>query len=659
MADYKTEYEYLKKSAQYHSNKYYNDDAPEISDFEYDELLNRIKAIEKEHPELIDETSPTQRVGGRPSSKFSPVSHNISMLSLQDVFSLEEVSEFCDKIKKEFNDAVFVVEPKVDGLSVSLEYRNGLFFRGSTRGDGAVGEDVTENLRTIKSIPQKINIEAEEFEVRGEVYMSREVFNELNELQRINEKPEFKNPRNAAAGSLRQLDASVTAQRKLDILLFNIQNLGGIDISYHSDGTDYLSSLGFPTVFYSICSNADEVCNAIKSIGDNRGKLPYDIDGAVVKVNSFAERLELGATGKFPKWAAAYKYPPETKATVLKNISVQVGRTGVLTPIAELEPILLAGTNVSRATLHNKDFILQKDIRIGDTVLVRKAGEIIPEVISVVADKRPADAKSFEMPDKCPSCGAEVFVDAEEAAIRCTNTDCPAQLLRTIVHFASKAGMDIDGLGPAIVSQLIDNNLVSSPADLYYLKKEDLLNLEHFKETSANNLLNSIEASKSRGLARLISALGIRHIGEKTSRVLCERFGDIDSIIAAEIAVIAEIQDIGEITAQSISEYFSLSSTKTLLQRLREANVLMTVEQKKLSDNRFAGVTFVLTGTLPTYTRDEASKIIEGFGGKTSSSVSKKTGYVLAGSEAGSKLTKAENLGIKIISEEEFNEMIK
>ncbi len=658
MLSYKQEYERLKSQAEYHSNKYYNEDSPDISDFEYDELMNKIKEIEREHPELVDATSPTQHVGGKASSKFAPVEHSVNMLSLQDVFSMEEVRSFCDKIKTVFPDAEFVVEPKVDGLSVSLEYKNGKFFRGSTRGDGAVGENVTDNIRTIKNVPENINVDVDDFEIRGEVYMPRSSFEALNEIQRSLEKPEFKNPRNAAAGSLRQLDASVTAERGLDIWCFNIQNLGGKNITLHSEGSDYLMSLGFPTVPYTVCRTAEEVCEAIQNIGNSRGNLSYDIDGAVVKVNSFTQRIELGTTGKFPKWAAAYKYPPETKATVLREISIQVGRTGVLTPIAELEAVELAGTTVSRATLHNRDFIIQKDIRVGDTVLVRKAGDIIPEVVGVVADKRLNTSAPFEMPTHCPSCGAEVFVDEEEAAIRCTNSDCPAQLLRTIIHFASKAGMDIDGLGPAIVAQLIDKKFIASPADLYYLKKEDLLTLEHFKDAAADNLLSAVEASKTAGLERVIAALGIRHIGERTAKTLAKRFGSIDELMSAQKDELSVIEDIGEITAESITEYFSLAENSALISRLRDAGVLLTLQKSEMYDNRFEGITFVLTGTLPTYTREEASKIIESFGGKTSSSVSKKTGYVLAGAEAGSKLTKAEALGVKIISEEEFKEMI-
>ncbi len=658
MKDIKKEYEALKKEALYHSNKYYNEDSPEISDYEYDMLLNKIKAIEAEHPELTTEASPTQFVGGKAGEKFSPVNHEVKMLSLQDVFSLEEVTDFCNKITAEYPDVKFVVEPKIDGLSVSLEYENGQLIRGSTRGDGTVGENVTQNIKTIKSIPQKIKIDAQKFEIRGEVYMSKETFSRLNEIQKSLGKAEFKNPRNAAAGSLRQLDSEITRERNLDIWCFNIQNLGGADIKLHHEGSDYLTQLGFPTVPYTLCSNAEEVCRAIENIGNERQNLSYDIDGAVVKVDDFTIRDELGATGKFPKWAAAYKYPPETKATLLKDISIQVGRTGVLTPIAELEPVLLAGTTVSRATLHNRDFILQKDIRIGDTVLVRKAGDIIPEVVSADIAKRSGDEIRFAMPQSCPSCGAEVFDDSEESAVRCTNPDCPAQLLRNIIHFASKAGMDIEGLGPAVVTQLIEKGLIKSASDIYYLKKEDLLTLEHFKDLSANNLLNAVNASKTAGLSRVISALGIRHIGEQTAKSLAQHYGEISALMSAEAEELSKIQDIGEITAISIREYFSLPETKALIDHMEEAGVKLTEDNGKSGDGRFEGLTFVLTGTLSGYTRDDAKKIIEDFGGKASSSVSKKTDFVLVGEEAGSKLTKAEALGIKILTEDEFNDMI-
>lgn len=658
MKDIKKEYEALKKEALYHSNKYYNEDEPEISDYEYDMLLNKIKAIEKEHPEFVSEASPTQHVGGKAGEKFSPVNHEVKMLSLQDVFSLDEVRDFCNKILSKYPKAQFVVEPKIDGLSVSLEYENGKLVRGSTRGDGVVGENVTQNILTISSVPKEINIEAEKFEIRGEVYMSKETFGKLNEIQRNLGKAEFKNPRNAAAGSLRQLDSEITRERNLDIWCFNIQNLGGTDIKLHHEGSEYLINLGFPTVPYTLCKTTEEVCETIEKIGEERPNLSYDIDGAVVKVDDFTTREELGATGKFPKWAAAYKYPPETKATLLKDISIQVGRTGVLTPIAELEPVLLAGTTVSRATLHNRDFIIQKDIRIGDTVFVRKAGDIIPEVVSADISKRVNNSVAFSMPKTCPSCGAEVFEDSEEAAVRCTNPDCPAQLLRNIIHFASKAGMDIEGLGPAVVSQLIEKGLIKSASDIYYLKKEDLLTLDHFKDAAANNLLNAIDASKSAGFARVIASLGIRHIGEQTAKALAQYYGDISSLMSAEVNELSQIQDIGEITALSIFEYFSLPETKSLINHLLAAGVNMTETNEKSGDGRFNGLTFVLTGTLESFTRDEAKKIIEDFGGKASSSVSKKTDYVLAGEEAGSKLTKAEALGIKIITEEEFKEMI-
>ncbi len=649
--------EELSAQLNYHNNRYYNLDSPEISDYEYDMMLRELENIEAEFPQLVNSQSPTQKVGGSKGEKFSAVVHNVVMESLHDSFSSDEVFDFDRKVKAVVPDASYVVEPKIDGLSVSCEYRKGVFVRGSTRGDGAVGEDVTENLMTIKSLPKRIDNAPEFLEVRGEVYMSLKTFEEIVATQENNGEKPFKNPRNAAAGSLRQKDPKITASRKLDIFVFNIQQIEGVEITTHSQSLDYLRSLGFPVTSHKICNNIDDVLEEIDSIDKSRGELPCDIDGAVIKVNDFAHRELLGSTAKFPRWAEAYKYPPEEKETELLDIEINVGRTGALTPVGIFNPVLLAGTTVSRATLHNEDFIREKNIHIGDVVVIRKAGEIIPEVLYVSQCRSLSDPYAF--PDTCPSCGSKVVRERDEAAVRCTNTDCPAQLLRHLIHFVSRDAMDIDGLGPAVLEQLLNAGLIKSFVDIYNLRAIDVSALERMGEKSAVNLMDAIEKSKSAEINRLIYALGIRHIGQKAAKLLCEHFLSIDAIFEASVEEIAEIDGFGDIMAQSVYDYFSLDQTKTLIESLKSLGVLMTPLEKKNNDGAFVGKTFVLTGTLPTMKRSEASKLIEANGGKTSSSVSKKTDFVLAGEDAGSKLTKAQSLGVTIISEEELLDMIK
>lgn len=641
----------------YHNNRYYNLDSPEISDYEYDMLLRELENIEAEFPQLITSQSPTQRVGGSKGEKFSPVVHSVVMESLHDSFSSDEVRDFDRKVRSVVGSTQYVVEPKFDGLSVSCEYQNGVFVRGSTRGDGAVGEDVTENLMTIKSLPKRIDNAPAFLEVRGEVYMSLDTFENLVAEQENNGEKPFKNPRNAAAGSLRQKDSKITAKRSLDIFVFNIQQVDGVELTTHAQSLDYLKSLGFPTSTYHLCDTVDEVLHEIDVIDRSRGELPCDIDGAVVKVNDFSQREMLGSTAKFPKWAEAYKYPPEEKETELLDIEINVGRTGALTPVGIFSPVLLAGTTVSRATLHNEDFIREKNIHIGDVVVIRKAGEIIPEVLSVAQCRSLDDPYTF--PDTCPSCGSKVVREQDEAAVRCTNTDCPAQLLRHLIHFVSRDAMDIDGLGPAVLEQLLNAGLIKSFVDIYNLRAIDVASLERMGEKSAVNLITAIEKSKSREIYRLIFALGIRHIGQKAAKLLCEHFLSIEAIFDASVDDIAQIDGFGEIMAQSVYDYFSLSQTRTLIDNLRTQGVEMSPLEKKSVDGVFLNKTFVLTGTLPTMTRSQASKIIEDNGGKTSSSVSKKTDYVLAGEDAGSKLTKAQSLGVTIITEQELLDMIK
>lgn len=652
---------YLVKTLTYHSNRYYNEDDPEIEDFEYDALQNELKALEAKYPEFITKDSPTQKVGGKAAtSMFSPVTHTVRMESLQDAFSFEELDEFGNRTSAALkaSGAAYVVEPKIDGLSVSLEYVNGVFTRGSTRGDGDVGEDITENLKTIKSIPRKLNEAVPFIEVRGEVYMPREVFLQLVAKQELNDEKPFKNPRNAAAGSLRQKDPHITAERNLDIFVFNVQQIdGNFDAYEHKQSLDYLKNLGFKTVpFYTPCKDIKEAQAEITRIGENRYTLPFDIDGAVIKVNDFNLREELGSTAKYPKWAIAYKYPPEEKETVVKDIAVQVGRTGVLTPVAEFEPVLVAGSVIARATLHNQDFISEKGIRIGDTIKIRKAGDVIPEVVSVV--KHGENATPYYLPTICPSCGAEVYRENGEAAVRCTNPECPAQLLRVLIHFCSKPAMDIDGLGQSVVELLINEDLIHNPADIYGLRAIDIAGLDRMGEKSAENLIDAIEKSKENDLSKLISAFGIRHVGEKAAKLLSEHFGSMDAILSASVIDVLGIEGFGQIMAESVVEFFTKPETIDLINKLKDYGLNMNSMKEKI-DDRFAGQTFVLTGTLPTYTRQEAGALIEKYGGKVSGSVSKKTSYVLAGEEAGSKLTKAQELGITVIDEVQFLEMIK
>lgn len=646
----------LAQEINYHNDRYYNQDDPEISDFEYDMLLRELEDIEAKYPELITPDSPTQRVGGNRGEKFSPVVHTVPMESLHDSFSPDEIRDFDRRVREVIPNPAYVVEPKFDGLSVSCEYRNGVFVRGSTRGDGITGEDVTENLMTIKSLPKRIKNAPAFLEVRGEVYMSVATFERIVAEQENNGEKPFKNPRNAAAGSLRQKDAKITAKRDLDIFVFNIQAAEGYEPVTHVQSLDYLTELGFPTAFYHSFDDIDDVLAEITRIDEHRGDLPCDIDGAVVKLNNLSDREILGSTAKFPRWAEAYKYPPEEKETELLDIEVNVGRTGAITPVGIFKPVLLAGTTVSRATLHNEDFIRELGVSIGDTVLIRKAGEIIPEVLSVVHHINGADV--YTLPEFCPSCGSKLVKEEGEAVTRCTNTECPAQLLRHLIHFVSRDAMDIDGLGPAVLEQLLDASLIKSFTDLYQLKAEDLSALERKGEKSANNLIASIKKSKKAEINRLVYALGIRHIGEKAAKLLCEHFLSIDKLFEASVEEISAIDGYGAIMAQSVYDYFHLEGTRHLINKLKELGVEMKPLQEKQKEGIFLNKTFVLTGTLPTMSRKEASLLIEKNGGKTSSSVSKKTDYVLAGEDAGSKLTKAQSLGITIISEAELLDMI-
>ena len=647
----------LTKELNYHNDRYYNHDDPVISDYEYDAMLRDLENLEAEFPHLVSPTSPTQRVGGNRGEKFSPVTHTVPMESLHDSFSADEIRDFDRKVREVVSDPVYVVEPKFDGLSVSCEYRNGVFSRGSTRGDGVVGEDVTENLMTIKSLPKRLENAPAFLEVRGEVYMSVETFERIVSEQENNGEKPFKNPRNAAAGSLRQKDARITARRNLDIFVFNIQAVEGETFTTHTQTLDYLTEMGFPTATYYSCETVDEVLEEIERIDTHRGDLPCDIDGAVVKVNRLSDRALLGSTAKFPRWAEAYKYPPEEKETELLDIEINVGRTGALTPVGIFNPVLLAGTTVSRATLHNEDFIAERDIHIGDTVLIRKAGEIIPEVLSV--SKHAENGIPFAFPEFCPSCGSKIIREEGEAAVRCTNTDCPAQLLRHLIHFVSRDAMDIDGMGPAVLEQLLNQGMIKSFSDLYRLELEPLSQLDRMGIKSAQNLIDAVEKSKSAEIYRLVYALGIRHIGEKAAKLLCEHFLSIDALFTASVEEISAIDGYGAIMAESVADYFSLDATRALIDELRSLGVEMEPLQAKKKEGIFLGKTFVLTGTLPTMSRKEASVLIEQNGGKTSSSVSKKTDYVLAGEEAGSKLTKAQSLGITVISEADLLNMIE
>lgn len=646
----------LRDKLNYYSRKYYVDDDPEIEDYEYDMLQRELKAIEDKYPDLVTPDSPTVRVGGSAENLFSKVEHRVRMESLQDAFSFAEIEEFDHRVRETERDVHYVVEPKIDGLSVSLEYTNGVLTRGSTRGDGDVGEDVTANLRTVRSIPLKIKTPLPFLEVRGEVYMPKSVFASLVTRQELDGEKPFKNPRNAAAGSLRQKDSKVTAGRGLDIFVFNVQQIEGAELSSHKQSLDFLREQGFHTIpFYTRFDNITDVISELKRIGEIRSGLEYDIDGAVIKVDDFAQRERLGSTSKFPKWAVAFKYPPEEKTTKLVDIEIGVGRTGVLTPTAVFEPVLLAGSTVSRATLHNQDFITEKDIRIGDEVAVRKAGDIIPEVVRVVSHAE--NSVPYILPSICPSCSAPVIREEGEAAVRCVNPECPAQLLRNVIHFCSRDAMDIEGLGDALVEKFISENLISNVADIYDITAGEIMMLEGHQEKSAKNLVEAIERSKRNDLSRLLFALGIRHIGQKAAKLLSEHFGDIDSIIAASEEEIAEIDGFGGIMAKSAAEFFSMTQTADLIERLKAAGVNMKSLKEKSDDQRFAGLTFVLTGTLPTLSRKEATEIIENLGGKASSSVSKKTSYVVAGEEAGSKLQKATDLGIPVITQDDLLKM--
>ena len=648
----------LRDLVRYHSRLYYELDNPELDDYEYDLLYHELLDLEEKYPDLKTADSPTQKVGGAASLKFEPVKHIVQMGSLQDVFSYEELFEFDERVRSVIEKPEYVVEPKIDGLSVSLEYRNGVFVRGSTRGDGFVGEDVTHNLMTINSIPKRINCpEVSYLELRGEVYISKDTFRKLVDAQEIVGERPFKNPRNAAAGSLSQKDPKISAKRGLDIFIFNIQQCEGKTFTTHSETLDFVKELGFPvSVSYNRYKNISDAVDNIKFIGENRENYNFDIDGAVIKVNSLADREILGATAKYPKWAVAFKYPPEEKITTLLNIEVQVGRTGAITPTAVFEPIQLAGTVVSRAVLHNQDFIDAKDINIGDKIIVRKAGEIIPEVVAL-AEKGP-NPGTFRLPEYCPACGTKAVREDDEAVLRCPNPDCPAQLLRNLIHFASRDAMDIDGMGPAVLTMLVDRGIIKSQADIYSLKPEDISSAERMGEKSAANLMASIEKSKKAGLSRLLFALGIRNIGQKAADALAQNFGTLDAVMTASSEDISAIDGFGDVMAKSLIEYFSLPQSKKLIEKLKEHGVLMEAEKKVVSD-KLHGFTFVLTGTLPTMSRDEASAIIIASGGKVASSVSKKTDYVLAGEKAGSKLNKAESLGIKIIDENEFMEMVR
>lgn len=660
MENIKERIEYLTSQLNYHSKKYYVEDDPEISDFEYDKMMRELEELENENPQYLSPLSPTQRVGGAPLDKFESVVHEVPMQSLQDVFSEQEVYDFGKRVSDVVGNAEYVVEHKIDGLSVSLEYENGKFVRGSTRGDGITGEDVTQNLKTVGSIPMQLSEDIPYLEVRGEVFISRDNFKKINELRESMEEPLFANPRNAAAGSLRQLDPKVAAQRKLDIFVFNIQRIEGKEIHSHIEGLRYLRNLGFKVILNdTVYPDIKAVYKRILEIGEERGDLSFDIDGAVIKVNDFSKREQLGTTSKFPKWAAAYKFPAERQKTVVEDILVQVGRTGVLTPLAVLTPVRIAGSTVSRATLHNEDYIKEKDIRIGDTVIIQKAGDIIPEVVEVIADERSGDEKEFKMPERCAECGALVVREEGEAAYRCTGMNCPAQRLRHIIHFVSRTAMDIDGLGPSIIEQMLDKKLIATAADLYYLEKDSIAEMDKMGEKSAENLLASLEHSKSNELYRLINALGIRHIGEKASKILAKKYKTLDKLMNADVEQLTAIDDIGAKMAEAVCEFFAEPQNIEFIDRLKNAGVNCEDNSAETEDMRFEGKVFVLTGTLSKYKRTEAAEIIEKLGGKTSSSVSKKTSYVLAGEEAGSKLEKAQKLGVTVISEEEFEEMIK
>lgn len=656
--DTKEEILQLTKELNEANYRYYVLDDPTMPDFEYDHKLRRLEELEAANPDLKTEDSPTQRVGGMALSQFEKVEHAVPLESLQDVFSIEELTDFDARVRDSVAEVEYSVEPKVDGLSVALEYVDGVFVRGATRGDGRVGEDVTENLRTVPSIPMRLENAPRRLIVRGEVFMPKAVFEKLNQEREENGEALFANPRNAAAGSLRQLDPKIAAKRRLDILVFNLQLAEGKAFRTHSETLDYLRDLKFKVIPYRLCRDMTSAAAEIRDIDERRYGLSYDIDGAVVKLNDLSERTQLGSTAKFPRWAAAYKYPPEIKQTVVQDIVVQVGRTGVLTPKAVVKPVRLAGTTVTNATLHNQDFISDKDIRVGDTVNIRKAGEIIPEILGVVLEQRPLHTSPYALPSVCPVCGAPVARDPDGAAIRCTGAECPAQLSRNIAHFVSREAMDIEGLGSSIVEQLIQSGTVKSPADLYYLTLDELASLWKNGDKAPKKLLAAIEASKQNDLSRLIFAFGIRQVGAKAGKILAQEFGSLDALMAADVERLTAVRDVGAITAQSIADWFANSQSQHMIERLRAAGVNFECHTQ-VTDRRFAGLTFVLTGALSLFTRDEATEKIENFGGKAAGSVSKKTSYVVAGENAGSKLRKANELGIPVLSEEAFLKMLE
>ena len=653
----KNRIEELNKLTEYYAKKYYDEDKPEISDFEYDMLMNELKNLEKEFPEYISKNSLTQKVGGTVKEGFAKVQHEVPLQSLQDVFSFEEVQDFDIRMRKEDTNVTYVVETKIDGLSVSLEYKKGEFVRGATRGNGTIGEDVTENLKTIKHIPQNLK-EPIDIIVRGEVFIGKEDFEKLNET--LDEEEKFANARNLAAGSLRQLDSKIAASRPLDIFIFNVQKCEDIKFTSHYESLKYLKKIGFninPVIIP--CDTIRKVKNAIEKIGNDREKLNFGIDGAVVKVDDLALREKIGTTFKTPKWAVAYKYPPEQKETVLKDIICQVGRTGALTPMAILEPVVVAGSKISKTTLHNEDFIREKGLKIGDRVIIQKAGDVIPEVVQALPEKRTGEEKEFEMPTTCPVCGGQVIRVPGQAVTKCIGIECPARNLRNIVHFASKEGMNIEGLGEKVIKQLYDKGLIHNIADIYALKKEDIASLKKDGKKFAENLINSINESKKNSLDKLITALGIEQVGVKSAKILAKRFKTIDGLAKANFGTLTFIDEIGVITANSVRDFFMQDQTKDLIKKLKKAGVNTKQTEDGENDNRFLEKTFVLTGTLEKYTRKEAEEIIEKFGGKVSGSVSKKTSYVLAGEEAGSKLTKAQSIGVPVITEAEFEKMIE
>ena len=654
----------LRKQVEYHAKRYYDDDKPEITDFEYDMMMLELRTLESQFPELITKDSLTQKVGGTVKEGFQKVEHEVPLQSLQDVFDFDEIEAFDERVKKQaeengIENPQYVVETKIDGLSAALEYVDGKFVRGATRGNGLVGEDVTENLKTIKTIPQELS-EKINITVRGEVFISKKDFEEMNQEREENEEETFANARNAAAGSLRQLDSNITKNRPLDIYIFNVQKIEGKEFNSHYEELEYLKKLGFNVNPVLIpCKDTEEVIKAIQKIGEDRENLTFGIDGAVVKVDDLNLRKIMGTTSKVPKWAIAYKYPPERKETILKDITFQVGRTGVITPMAILEPVKVAGSTISKTTLHNEDFVKEKGLKIGDRVIIQKAGDVIPEIVEAVVAKRTGEEKDFEMPKVCPVCGAEAVREEGEAAVRCTGIECPAKLYRNLVHFVSREAMNIDGLGENIIGVLLEKKMISNIADIYDLKFEDIASLKKNGKKFAQNLIDSINASKENDLYRLITAFGIRHVGVKAAKILAKTYNDIDNLAEADVENLSQVEDIGPIVANSIREFFEQEQTKDLISRLKQAGVNTQRLKEDDEDERFAGKTFVLTGSLENFSREEASNIIEKFGGKTSSSVSKKTSYVLAGEDAGSKLTKAQSLGVTIITEQEFADMIK